>query len=117
MTDTYSKLTQNDLDIADANPTIVAGPYAERTIVKHIRIVNQSTTAIAAAKMWQRTSAGVPVNDELILPAADISAGGWAEFEGTIIMEPNEYLYADTVTPTSGAGASLTITVYGLRMA
>src|SRR3990167_8224646 len=110
MTDVYSKLHQEDLDLVDVNPTaVVTAGAAEQIIVKHIRVVNQSTTDIAGIRMWQRTSAGVPVDDELILPTADIVGGGWAEFEGTIILNPNEILYADSVVPTSGPGASMTI--------
>jgi hypothetical protein len=117
MSDTYTKLAQHDLDLVDAAPTaVVTAGGTEQVIVKHIRVVNQSTLTIAGIRMWQRTSAGVPVDDELILPTADIAAGGWAEFEGTIILNPSEVLYADSVIPTSGPGTSMTITLYGLKM-
>jgi hypothetical protein len=113
MTDTYSRLAQDDLNLADASPTaLVTAGGTEQIIVKHIRVVNQSSSVTAAVKFWQTGT----TTDDMILPAADIAGGGWAEFEGTIILNPGEVLYGDSVTPTSGPGTDLTVTIYGLGM-
>jgi len=112
MTDLYSKLFQVDLTALSTPVTLVTAGAAERVIVKHIRVVNQSTTVATAIKMFQT---GTTV-DDLILPSADIAVGGWAEFEGTIILDPSELLYASKETSTTLTTADITITVYGLRM-
>lgn len=111
MTDTYSKLFQTDLTVVSSPVVLVTAGAAEQVIVKHIRVVNQGavTTAI---RMYQT---GTTV-DDLILPTADIAPGGWAEFEGTIILSPNEVLYASKENSTLASTADITITVYGLRM-
>ena len=112
MTDTYSKLFQIDLTALSTPVSLVTAGATEQVIVKHIRVVNQSTSVSTAIKMFQT---GTTV-DDLILPSADISPGGWAEFEGTIILSSNEILYASKENSTSLTTADITITVYGLRM-
>jgi len=112
MADTYSKLAQTDLTALSTPIVLVTAGATEQIIVKHIRVVNQSTSNSTAIKMWQTGT----TDDDLILPAADIADGGWAEFEGTIILDPTEVLYASKENSTGATTADITITVYGLEM-
>lgn len=112
MADTYSKLAQDDLTVVSSAVTLYTAGPTETTIIKHIRAVNQSTNTDTAIRMWH----GGTTDDELILPTADIAGGGWAEFEGTIILNPNESLHASKMTSSTSTTADITITVYGLEM-
>lgn len=111
MADTYAKLFQTDLTALSTPVALVTAGATEQVIVKHIRVVNQSNGP-TAIRMYQT---GTTV-DDLILPTADLSPGGWAEFEGTIILSSNEVLYASKENASIGGTADITITVYGLRM-
>lgn len=113
MADDFKKLAQAELTTIGSPVTLVTAGATAQIIVRHIRAVNQDTGQSIALKMWQTGT----TNADIILPSADISAGGWAEFEGTIILDPNEVLYASCENPTTGAStADITITVYGLEM-
>lgn len=111
MADTYAKLFQTDLTALSTPVALVTAGVAEQVIVKHIRVVNQGAVA-TAIRMYQTGTTA----DDLILPTADIAPGGWAEFEGTIILSASEILYASKENSTLASTADITITVYGLRM-
>ncbi len=117
MTDTFKLISQNELT-AGANATLLAtgasGTDPDGTIVRHMRVVNNSG-ANGFFKMWH-TQGNVPTtigtfSDDVIVPRVQVDAGGWAEFEGTIILNDGEFLYG-----IADAGADLTFSVYGLEM-
>lgn len=113
MAENYKKLAQVELadDSAAAASKLLytcTAPVTE-TIIKHIRLVS-TDAGDRTVRIWH-TDAVVPADNNIILPAATIDAGGWGEFEGTILMEPGDRLYADCDQPTA-----VTITVYGLEI-
>lgn len=116
MSDTYKKLGQSTLTSTGTPVAVYTAGVGKTTIVKHIRAVNRSSSNDTALKIWQSTSS--PSDDTtVILPAADIGGGGWVEFEGTIILNPGESLWAARMVPTTAAVAqNITVTVYGLEM-
>ena len=101
MANTYKKLAQAQMGTSVATRYTVPG--GTTTIVKHIRLVNPTGTARTAA-LWHD---GVG-DAQAILPPATIPAGGWAEFDGTIIMEAG-----DTLSDQADAASAITITIYG----
>ena len=105
MPDTYKKL--NQVQPGTSAGTIYTVPSATQTIVKHIRIVNNDTTA-RTVKLWHDGTADLNV----ILPTTSIRAGGWAEFDGTITMDAADTLAAQSSSTTS----KVTITIYGLEI-
>jgi len=117
MTDTYAKLGQVELTVLDTVVLLFDNTAPTQAIVKHIRVVNQSSGTDTAICMWQDTVLpAVGDVDTLILPNADIAGGGWAEFEGTIILNPGEKLYAARRTSSTAVSASISVSLYGLEM-
>lgn len=107
MAETYKKLDQEEIPAAQTQ--LYEVPASTQAIVKHIRIVSTSASD-RWAKLWH-TDGAAPVDQNLIFPAMTITAGGMAEFEGTILMEAGDKLYGE-----SEAASELTITVYGLEI-
>lgn len=104
MASAYKKLDQEEL--SGGNDTLYTVPASTETIVSHIRIVNTSGTD-RTVKLWHDGTADANV----ILPPATVLAGGWAEFDGTILMEA-----ADTLVALGEAASALTVTVYGTEI-
>ena len=104
MTDTYKKLDQRQ--VGNTATTLFTVGAAKQVIVKHIRVVNNDTSA-RTIRLWHDGSN--PEN--AILPVTSIRAGGWAEFDGTITMEA-----ADTLVAQASVSGQVTITVYGLEI-
>lgn len=105
MAETWKKLYQGTLPAA-SNQLLYTVPGATTAIIKHIRIVNYSA-ATQAVQMWHDGTA----DSNRILPSVSIEAGGWGEFEGTILMEASDTLYARTES-----ASAVTVTVYGLEI-
>ena len=117
MTDTYAKLNQRELTVVNTPGLLYDNTAPTQTIVKHIRVVNQSPSTDTAICMWLDTALPLVADvDTLILPNADISGGGWAEFEGTIILDPGDKLYAAKRNSSTATTASISISLYGLEM-
>lgn len=112
MADTFSRLAQAELTTTGSAVALVTAGPSQTIIVRHIRIVNQSSAQSTGVKMWQTGT----TNQDVILPTTDISAGGWAEFEGTIILNPTESLSVSKENSTSLTAENLTVTAYGLTM-
>jgi len=104
MAETYKKLAQGQLPATVG--TLYTVPASTTAIVKYITLTNNTAGAQTAQLFHDGTAAA-----QSILPAISIAAGGWAEFEGTIIMEA-----ADTLSGDSDAATSITYTVYGLEL-
>ena len=104
MAETYKKLVQTLVD--SSNETFYTVPAGTTTIIRSMRAVNTTGTA-ATLKLFHDGTAAV----NLILPFVTIAANGWAEFDGTIIMEA-----ADTLVGISGTDEAINLTVYGLEL-
>ena len=104
MAETYKKLAQGQLPSSAG--TIYTVPSGTSTIIKHIRLVNTDSSARTARLYHDGTN-----DATTILPAASIEAGGWAEFEGTIVMEA-----ADTLAGLGSVASQVTYTIYGLEL-
>lgn len=126
MPDDYKQLAQVVLDgTYDDAEEIYTAPAAagSQVIIKHIRVVNNNNEAIGV-KMYHGDTTVDPdglgdPDSQLILPGADIAAGGWAEFEGTIILDASDAIWAARVHASTGAPVGnpfLTVTLYGLEM-
>ena len=81
-------------------------PANHETIIKNITVVNNDTEAL-----WFTlfpTTGTTYTEATTIIPEATISAGGWAEWEGSMTLDADDILGGD------GEQASeLTITVWG----
>lgn len=106
MASTLKKLGQQTLTGSGTQDTLYTVPGSTQAIVKHISVVNYSASA-CTIKMWHDGTA----NSNLILPPVSIDAGGFAEFEGEIVMEA-----ADTLKAEGGAASSITITLHGVEI-
>lgn len=104
MPDTYKKLDQRLVN--STATTLFTVGSGKQVIVKHIRIVNNDTSA-RTIRLWHDGSN--PEN--AILPPTSIRPGGWAEFDGTITMEA-----ADTLVAQASVSSQVTVTVYGLEI-
>jgi hypothetical protein len=104
MTDTYKKIYQGQPGTSAS--TLFTVDSGKQMIVKHIRVVNNDSTA-RTIKLWHDGTAAVNV----ILPATSVRAGGWAEFDGTITLEAS-----DSFSGQASAAAQVTVTIYGLEI-
>jgi hypothetical protein len=101
----YLKLGQGQL--VAATPTAVyTCPVGYSAVIRHIRLVN---TTGAAREVSLRQGG----NDlaHAILPTTSITAGGWGEFDGTIMLAGGEVLYGH-----SDAASAITYSIYGLEV-
>jgi hypothetical protein len=106
MADKYLKLYQGQVPTTAAAVYTVGATAGTYVIVKSIRIVNTSANVVSI-KLWHD---GL-TDPYVILPATNIDAGGFGEFDGTLTMEAS-----DTIGAQAGAATSLTMTVYGLEI-
>ena len=104
MAETYKKIVQELVD--NSNDTLLTVAANTTVIIRSMRAVNTTGTA-ATLKLFHDGTAAV----NLILPFVTIAANGWAEFDGTIIMEA-----ADTLTGISGTQDVINLTIYGLEL-
>ena len=108
MAETYKKLAQGQL--ATSVGRLYLCPANTTTIVRHIRLVNTDSD-IHSVTMHHIDSGVTPSGATNILNAVNLAAGGWAEFDGTIIMEAG-----DTLVGISGTDEAINLTVYGLEL-
>ena len=104
MTDSYKKLYQGQPGTSAT--TLYTVPSATQAIIKHIRVVNNDSTA-RTIKLWHDGTAAANV----ILPATPVRAGGWAEFDGTITLEAS-----DSFSGQASVASQVTVTIYGLEI-
>ena len=104
MAETYKKLVQELVD--NSNDTLLTVAGNTTVIIKSMRAVN-TTSSTATLKLFHDGAANV----NLILPFVNIQGNGWAEFDGTIIMEAG-----DTLVGISGTDEAINLTVYGLEL-
>lgn len=103
MYEDFKQLTLTTSTLPTAMTVLYTAPANSSVIIKHIRIVNGNATINRAVSLRHGTAT--------ILPAATIDAGGWGEFEGTIILNAG-----DTLSGQVDTGADVTITVYGMEV-
>jgi hypothetical protein len=111
MAETYKKLAQGQLVVTagtEAQKLLyeVATSPSTTTIIKNMKFVNLG----AASNTIKLYHDGVAVGN-VILPATNVAAGGYAEYEGTILLEPGDKLNGEAST-----AAEVTYTIYGLEL-
>ena len=112
MPNAYKLLGNQQVAAASTDTTVYTVPASTQTIIKHIRVVNNDTVDPNWFKLWHDTDGGgVSSDPEVIVPQANIPAGGWAEFEGTLIFEENDNLVIQVESANE-----VTIFVYGLEI-
>ena len=104
MAETYKTLAQEL--VASSNDELYTVPANTTTIVRHIRVVNV-TSSTATIKLFH----GGTGTANMILPFVNIAGNGWAEYDGTIIMEA-----ASVLTGISGTNDAINCTIYGLEL-
>ena len=104
MAETYKKLVQELVD--NSNDTLLTVASNTTVIIRSMSAVNTTGTA-ATLKLFHDGTAAV----NMILPFVTIEGNGWAEFDGTIIMEAG-----DTLIGISGTDEVINLTVYGLEL-
>lgn len=102
MPDTLSRIV-GPANIASGTSTVFTGTAAHTYTIKHIRIVNPTGASVTV-----KLGIGGVADANLILPATPIDAGGFAEFDGLIVMAGTETLQANA------SATGCTITVAGL---
>ena len=103
MAETYKKLAQELVD--NSNDTLLTVAANTTVIIKSMRAVNTTGTA-ATLKLFHDGTAAV----NMILPFVTIAANGWAEFDGTIIMEAADTLIVSLGGVVQEPNQSYTVT-------
>lgn len=101
MADRFKLLYQGQLTTTPA--VLYTVPAGRHCIIKHISVTNPTGGAVSF-RLWQ----GGLTDADLIVPAASIVAGGWADFDGAITVDA-----LDTIGGAASANTSLTITIHG----
>ena len=104
MAETYKKVIQELVN--SSNETLLTVAANTTVIIKSMRAVN-TTGSAATLKLFHDGTA----NENMILPFVTVAANGWAEFDGTIIMEAG-----DTLIGISGTNEAINLTAYGLEL-
>mgnify|MGYP003329154190 FL=1 len=102
MPDTLSRIA-GPANLASGTSTVFTGTAAHVYTIRSIRIVNNTAAAVTV-----KLGIGGVTDALLILPPTSIDAGGWAEFDGVIVLSGTETLQANTTA------TGTTITVAGL---
>jgi len=109
MAETFKELAQRQVPVT--TPASVYAPAAATTaIIKGMKITNPSGAA-ATVRLYHHNSGGAASDATTILPAVSIPAGGWAEFDGVMVMDA-----LDDLKCVSDTNNVLTITVYGMEI-
>lgn len=106
MAETFKKLAQAQAGTSAATLYTSPASAGNSTIIKSIRIVNTDTSA-----RWVKLYQAGTADSNLILPQTTIPAGGWAEFNGSLVMSNNE-----TLSSQGEVASKLTITVSGVEI-
>lgn len=83
-------------------------------IIKHIRIVNTSSTTAYSIQLNHSSAASNTAGTaNIILPAVSIDASGFAELDGLITMGASEKIWG--IVGAGGAN-TITVTIYGAEI-
>jgi hypothetical protein len=102
MADTLSRIV-GPVNLASGTSTVFTGTAAHTYTLRSIRVVNPTAAAVTV-----KLGIGGVTDALLVLPATSIDAGGWAEFDGVLVLSGTETLQANTTA------TGTTITVSGL---
>jgi hypothetical protein len=112
MAETYKKLGQALVTAAATATTMYTAPANTSTIVKHMRFTSVDATNTCHIKLYHLDSGGTAGDaGTQILAETTILANGWAEFEGTIILEANDFLQI-----TAQNANDVNYVVYGMEL-
>ena len=112
MAETYKKLGQALVTAANTATTMYTAPANTSTIVKHMRFTSVDASNTCHIKLYHLDS-GETAGDAgtQILAETTILANGWAEFEGTIIMEAADFLQINAQNAND-----INYVVYGMEL-
>jgi len=110
MAETYKKLGQALISTTNAT-TMYTAPANTSTIVKHMRFTSVDASNTCHIKLYHLDSGGTAGTGNQILAETTIGANGWAEFEGTIIMEAADFLQI-----TAQNANDINFVVYGMEL-
>jgi len=112
MAEAYKHLHQGAVSATSGGVVTYDAPTdpVTTTIIRHMRVVNTHSSAVALT-LWHMPASGDTADVNLIFPATDILAGGSAEYDGTIIMDSGDRLFA-----LAGTATKLYINIYGLEL-
>ena len=102
MADVLSRIV-GPVNLASGTSTVFTGTAAHTYTIRSIRVVNATPAAVTV-----KLGIGGVTDALLVLPATSIDAGGWAEFDGVLVLSGTETLQANTTA------TGTTITVAGL---
>ena len=105
MASAYKKLYQGQVPAAAT--LLYTVPSLTQTIIKHMSLVNTSAGAVTI-RLWHDGSA----NGNAILPPVSLGAGEFGEFDGDVVMEAGDTLYAQ-----AGSANAITLTAHGMEFA
>lgn len=106
MAEIFKKLAQGQAGTSASTLYTSPATAGNSTIIKSIRIVNMDTSA-----RWIKLFQAGTADSNVILPQTTIPAGGWAEFNGSIVMSNNE-----TFSYQGEVASKLTVTVSGVEI-
>ena len=110
MAETYKKLGQALVTTTNAT-TMYTVPANTSAIVKHMRFISVDASNTCHIKLYHLDSGGTAGTSNQILAETTIGANGWAEFEGTIILEANDFLQI-----TAQTANDINYVVYGMEL-
>ena len=114
MAETYKRLGQGQVALAvDASNGILYPCPANSTAIIRQMIFSNVDSAVHALTLYHIDNGGTANDTMVILKAAIIVGGGWAEFTGTIILEAQDELRC-LCTLNSAEATDITYVLYGL---
>ena len=116
MAETYKRLGQGQVAIAvdGTNGRIYTCPLNTTAIIRHMTFTNLDS-AVHGLTIYHIDNAGTAGVTNVIMNAANIAAGGWADFDGTIILESQDELRG-LCTLNTPAATDITYVIYGLEL-
>ena len=116
MAETYKRLGQGQVALAvDASNGILYPCPANTTAIIRQMIFSNVDSAVHALTLYHIDNGGTANDTKVILKAANIEAGGWAEFTGTIILEAQDELRG-LCTLNDAEATDITYVLYGLEL-
>ena len=117
MPETYKRLGQGQVALAvDAsNGILYACPADTTAIIRQMIFSNVDASAIHALTLYHIDNGGTANDTKVILKAANIESGGWADFTGTIILEAQDELRG-LCTLNDAEATDITYVLYGLEL-
>jgi len=116
MAETYKRLGQGQVavSVASTNGRLYTCPDNTTAIIRNMTFANIHSS-IHALTIYHIDNAGTAGVTNVIMNASNIAAGGWAEFDGTIILEAQDELRG-LCTLNSAVADQITYVIYGLEL-